>query len=214
MPKENASIYSKIALDIAVRVARGGFKEGARISGRSTLAGEYKVSPETIRRAVSLLAEMDIVSVETGAGIVIKSQVNAAKFLARFNSSKTILDLRNDITELTRKKAEIELQIASNINQIIDYSERLKNLNPIYPVEFEIPGDSHVVGKAASDLKFWQSTGATLVGIRRGDAVYISPGPQMIFLTGDIILAVGDPTMVERVREFLQGGAERDKEDI
>lgn len=204
MSKDSSSIYSKIALDIAVRIARGELKEGAKISGRSLLAGEYKVSPETIRRAISLLGEMDIVSVQTGNGIIIKSQNNASKYLERFNSTQTILGLRNDISALARQKADIEVEMMANIDKIIDYCERLKNLNPIYPIEFEIPKDSPVIGKATGDLKFWQSTGATVVGIRRNSEVIISPGPLSIFEGGDIILAVGDPSIVERVKQFLK----------
>lgn len=206
MPRDSSSIYSKIALDIAVRIARGELKEGTKISGRSILAGEYKVSPETIRRAMSLLSDMDIVSVQTGNGIIIRSQGNASKYLKRFNSSQTILDLRNDISALVRQKAEIEGEILTHIDMIIDYSERLKNLNPIYPVEFAIPAASPTIGKTTVDLKFWQNTGATVVGIRREGQVIISPGPHTAFLPGDILLAVGDDSIVERVREFLQTG--------
>lgn len=206
MSKDTSSIYSKIALDVAVRIARGELKEGTKISGRSILAGEYKVSPETIRRAMSLLSDMDIVSVQTGNGIIIQSQSNASKYLERFNSSQTILDLRNDISALSRQKAQIEVEMLSNIDKIIDYCERLKNLNLIYPIEFEIPKDSPVIGKATGDLKFWQNTGATVAGIRRKGEVMISPGPLTAFEAGDIVLAVGEASIVERVKQFLLTG--------
>ena len=43
--------YLQIALDLATRIARGELAEGSRIYGRSVMASEYGVSPETIRRA-------------------------------------------------------------------------------------------------------------------------------------------------------------------
>ena len=47
------SQYLQIALDIAQRIAKGELPEGSRIYGRSLMASEYNVSPETVRRAPS-----------------------------------------------------------------------------------------------------------------------------------------------------------------
>ncbi|HOY89775.1 MAG TPA: GntR family transcriptional regulator, partial [Bacillota bacterium] len=43
MENVESPIYSQIALDIAIRISKGEIKEGTRLSGRSILAGEYKV---------------------------------------------------------------------------------------------------------------------------------------------------------------------------
>ena len=51
------SQYLQIALDLATRIAQGELTEGSRIYGRSVLASEYGVSPETIRKALRLLAD-------------------------------------------------------------------------------------------------------------------------------------------------------------
>ena len=50
--------YLQIAVDVASRVAGGDLREGDRLYGRSVMASEYGVSPETIRRALRLLADM------------------------------------------------------------------------------------------------------------------------------------------------------------
>ena len=54
------SQYLQIALDLATRIAQGELTEGSRIYGRSVLASEYGVSPETIRKALRLLADIII----------------------------------------------------------------------------------------------------------------------------------------------------------
>ena len=56
-PKDFTEIprYEQIAVDIASKVANGEYKIGAKLYGRSTLGGQYNVSPETIRRAMALL---------------------------------------------------------------------------------------------------------------------------------------------------------------
>ncbi len=61
--------YITIAMDIAERVLKGDYIEGQRISGRSTLSGLYNVSPETVRRALTLLQEAGVVRVQPGAGV-------------------------------------------------------------------------------------------------------------------------------------------------
>ena len=55
--------YVKIAVDMAGRIYKGEFDEQEKLRGRSTLAGEYNVSPETIRRAMRLLEDMEVVTV-------------------------------------------------------------------------------------------------------------------------------------------------------
>ena len=53
--------YEKIALDIANAIYKGQYEEGEKIYGRSTLAGTYNVSPETIRRAIKILEDVGVV---------------------------------------------------------------------------------------------------------------------------------------------------------
>lgn len=65
------SQYLQIALDLATRIAQGELTEGSRIYGRSVLASEYGVSPETIRKALRLLADMKVVDVKPQSGAVV-----------------------------------------------------------------------------------------------------------------------------------------------
>ena len=53
--------YLKIAVDISARIASGDIIEGEKLKGRSVLSTEYNVSPETIRRAMSILSDKNVV---------------------------------------------------------------------------------------------------------------------------------------------------------
>lgn len=55
--------YEKIALDIAYSILNDEWEVGEMVKGRSTLSGKYSVSPETIRRALKLLEELQVVNV-------------------------------------------------------------------------------------------------------------------------------------------------------
>ncbi len=197
-------VYRKIALDIAGRICRGEFKEGDKIHGRSTLAGEYNVSPETIRRAVFLLEDMKVVTVSQGSGIYIQSKQHAHEFIGRFQNVESVGSLRADIKQLLIQKQKVEAEINNILDKIIDYSERLKNSDPISPLEIEMEDDSHLIGKTVTDTKFWQNTGATIIGIRRNRKLILSPGPYVGFEKGDSILVVGEMGILERIRKFMK----------
>lgn len=196
--------YKQIALDIASRIASGEFKEGDKIFGRSSMAGEYNVSPETIRRAIILLEDMEVVQSTLGSGVSITSRKNAHKYMESYQDKESISSLRSEVLELLQKKKAIESEIMTLIDKIIDYSERLKNTNPINPVEIPIPEGSKLVGKTVSESKFWQKSGATIIGVRRGKDLILSPGPYMEFEEGDKILAVGDTEIIERALDFMK----------
>lgn len=198
-----APIYSKIAQDMARRIYRGEFREGDRIHGRSTLAGEYNVSPETIRRAMSLLEDMEIIKVNHGSGIYVKSRDNAGKYIDSFKNKEYISELKTEIKSLVEEKQQIEKRINETMNSIIDYADRLKNTNPIIPIEIEIPDECRLLGKTVTETKFWQNTSATIVGIRREGCLILSPGPYAAFNKGDVLLVIGDSGVVNRVVNFI-----------
>ena len=53
MHSERMARYESVALAIAEQIVKGTYLPGSRLHGRSTLAGLYRVSPETIRRAIN-----------------------------------------------------------------------------------------------------------------------------------------------------------------
>ena len=73
--------YQQIAVEIASRIASEEYKVGDKIYARSSIAGQYGVSPETARRAICVLCDLEIVSSEKGSGVTIKSTENAIIFL-------------------------------------------------------------------------------------------------------------------------------------
>lgn len=196
--------YKQIALDLASRIANGELKEGTKVFGRSSLAGEYNVSPETIRRAVILLEDMEVVTASAGSGVLIDSRRNAHKFVDSYQSKESISSLREEIVALLDQKKSIEHEIMGIIDKIIDYSDRLKSTNPMNPMEIPLIPNSKLIGKSISESKFWQNTGATIVGIRRGKEIIFSPGPHMEFEQGDRILAVGDQEIIERAKNYMK----------
>lgn len=196
-------IYQQIAIDLANRIANGDFAVGDKIHGRSTLAGQYNVSPETIRRAVIILEDVGIVEVAQGSGITVKSREEAFKFIEKFKSKDSMTSIKKDIENVLNEKRKLEESLTSYVNMLIDYSERFKSSNPFAPMEIEILKESKLLGKTAAETNFWQNTGATIIGIRRENKLILSPGPYVTFNEGDIYIMIGEESSYERARNFI-----------
>ncbi|SNX53168.1 TrkA C-terminal domain-containing protein [Thermoanaerobacterium sp. RBIITD] len=195
--------YRQISLDIARKIINGDIKEGEKLYGRSELAALYNVSPETIRRAITVLKDMGVVSVLHGSGIIIKSRDLAYKYVDRFNETESLEQLQKKLEKLIKIKKRLDDDLSSIIDRIIDYTVSLKNINPFNPFEIEIKSNTKAIGKTLSELNFWQNTGGTIIGIRRGDKIILSPGPYAEIKFGDILVIVGDGDVPMKTKHFL-----------
>jgi K+/H+ antiporter YhaU regulatory subunit KhtT len=196
-------VYQQIALDLANRIAHGEFEVGTKIHGRSTLAGQYNVSPETVRRAVILLEDMGIIEVMPGSGILVKSIEESVKYIEKFKSKDSISSIKKELKNIIDDKRVLEERLTSCIDKLMDTSERFKNSNPFAPLEVEIPKSSKLVGKTIAEVNFWQNTGATIVGIRRESSLILSPGPYAIFMVSDTFIMIGEENSYERIKKFI-----------
>ena len=204
MKNINPPVYSQIALDIAMRIARGDLKENTKLFGRSLMASEYQVSPETIRRSFQLLSDMNIIQVLPNSGAIVKSRERALKYIDKYNIGKDFRTLKQELKQLMKEHESIDQRIDELVRQIFDLSERFRNINPLYTLEFEIPESSFLVNKSISELNFWQNTGATIVGIKRSEKTILSPGPYFVFAPKDILIVTGDTGIANRVEALIR----------
>ena len=206
--KTGAPIYQQIAIDLATKISNGKLQPGERISGRSTLAGYYNVSPETIRRAVSLLEEAGVVAARPQAGIEVLSQEKAVEFVHKFRDIEALTAIKNNICGLLQSITRQQVELQENVQLLIETSERYKTLNPFMPFELQVASGSLVVGQSLSSARFWNNTGATIIGIKRGEETILSPGPNTELLAGDILVFIGDDETYFRTSRFLARTAE------
>ncbi|MGE4214272.1 MAG: TrkA C-terminal domain-containing protein [Anaerotignaceae bacterium] len=195
--------YIKIALDIAKRIDSHEFTEGAKLRGRSTLACEYNVSPETIRRSASLLEDMDVIKVNEKSGILIKSSEKARVFIEKFSEKNDLNEARLTLKKLRAEKVNIEKRIDESIDILLEYTIGLKKINLSSSYEILVPEQSHILGKTTNELQFWHNTGATITAVKRGTELFISPGPYISFSVGDIVYFVCTEENFIKVQSFI-----------
>lgn len=196
--------YLNIAVDICVRIVNGDIPEGGKLKGRSVLSSEYNVSPETIRRAMSLLSDKDVVQVFPGSGIVVRSRENAVQFLKSFKDEEGVTELRDRLSKMMQNRRKLDEDIDTLTGKLIDlYKSRHSNL--IKPIEISLPDASPVIGQSIGKLEVWHNTGATILGVIRNGSVVVSPGPYFEFVEGDRVLIVGDQSVIQRFNIFING---------
>lgn len=194
--------YQEIANAIAYSIVLGEYHEGDKIHGRSTLAGRFNVSPETIRRAIAILQSEDVVGVRQGIGITVNSKKQAEKFLRSYNQKYEIHTYMEDLKELLEKRREIDRQIDSLLNKLTGYADRfISRWNDV--AEIEVSSDSNAVGRTLRELKVRELTGATVVGVVRNGNENFSPEADYILRIGDILLVVSTDEGIKKVGSLL-----------
>lgn len=196
--------YLKIAVSIAERIVSGEIPVGSRLKGRSVLSTAYGVSPETIRRALSLLADKNVVKISNGKENVVLSVAEALSFVKSFNNDSIIYGLRLSLSQAYEKRLMIDQEINDLTDQLINMY-RYKRSDIIKPVEILVPTNSHMIGKSIGNLEIWHNTGATILGIIRGEDTIVSPGPYFEFAQNDTLIIVGDSNVIERINAFVNG---------
>ncbi|AYV34946.1 TrkA C-terminal domain-containing protein [Erysipelothrix rhusiopathiae] len=205
MTQKKQARYQQIALDIAARIARNDLREGERISGRSILSSEYGVSPETIRRAMSLLEEVEVVHVANNYGVIIGSKESAIAYLDSFSSVTDVTQLKHRLNALMDKRHEIDEEIRTIISQIVDLSGRFSFSDPLKRFEFTLHSGSKLIGQTIGSSAFYQTTKMTIIALNRQGTMILSPGPDAIFEENDVLVVVGHVADVVKVEMLVQG---------
>lgn len=196
------SVYQSIALDIAKKIMNGDFPVGAKLSGRSLLSCQYSVSPETIRKSVALLRSAAVVQVSQGKEISVLSRENAGYFI-EVNSSVISGLLQEELELLFAKKQQMDKQFEVMFSKTMSFSDKLKSIQALIPEEMNISDKSPIIGKPLHEIALWRHTGATLVAIRRGGELIVSPDPETIILENDRLLVVGSGGAYQKVADYI-----------
>lgn len=200
-----APVYSQIALDIAMRISRGEIQESTKLYGRSVLASQYGVSPETIRRAIKILEDVQIVKTHESKGSEVISKEKAKEYVNKFSELNDIRVKQRELKELLDELGKLSQEINEIASSIVRINEHFTVTSPFVPYEEVIPETSPLIGKTLGEVRFWQQTNATVIAIRRGDQIILSPGPYATLMAKDIIIYIGDAKSVEAVISFIKG---------
>ena len=196
--------YQRIAADIAQDIVQGKYTVGQRLSGRTNLSGLYSVSPETIRKAVSVLQDMSIVRATKGSGVEVLSVENARAFSEQYGKARTLDDIKREIAQTARHQQAYLVEMMQSIERLMSLTERYDTINQFLPFKILLTSEALHLGQNLSELNFWHATGATVIAIARKERMILSPGPYATLEAEDILYFVGEQACFERVHSFFK----------
>jgi len=113
-------------------------------------------------------------------------------------------DASDRLKALLAESAEVNRRMADTVSALVKGQDTFAAAGqPLPNYEVPVPKDSPLIGKSIGELKFWQSTGGTIVAIRRGQTVILSPGPYAELYSGDVIILVGSPSAAEAAHRLV-----------
>lgn len=197
IPHSKSARYIKIAVDIATCIARGEYREGQKILGRSSLAGRYNVSPETIRRALAVLDERKIVQMQPGVGVIVCSQTAAENYLAEYGQRQILEDIQKGLNNYLQERRKLDQKIAQLTNELLEYTFKMATrYQRIH--EFRVEDNSPLIGKSLKEVEFRTLTGGTILSISRNGKEIVSPDANTIIKKDDVLTVVGPQESIEQ----------------
>ena len=195
--------YQQIAVDIASRIAEGYNPEGSKINACSALAGQYAVSPETARRAICVLVDLDIVTSEKGSGITVISYENALKFIKQYKDVRTINEIKEKMLNSVKLQKEEMENLNGYLTELLARIENLRSVNPFMPYQITVSARTPHLNQTVGNIRFWQQTSATIIALKHKNKLMVSPGPYAVLRENDVLYFIGEDSVQERVKAFL-----------
>ena len=158
---------------------------------------------KTARRAIHILVDLGIVSSKKGMGITIQSAQKALKYVEQNQSISTLIDLKKEMAlSVARQKKELDF-FNEKMVELVERTENLRSENPFIPYQLVLEENAQQLDKSIGELPLWEYTQATIVAIRRGENLIISPGPYESLKVDDTIFYFGKVDTPPKVKTVL-----------
>lgn len=195
--------YQKISITLIDRIASGYYQEGQKLSIRSDITSEFKVSPETARKAVNYLVKLGIMHSYHGSGTVVASKDRALQYIKNNKDEIVIDQLHTEIVQSLSEQQQSWKIFQQKVTQLIDHSHQMRLNNPFNPFEIYLDSTANYLGRSIESLNLWQETHATLVALERQDKLILSPNPNSQLKEKDILYFVGEPQTIAIIKDFF-----------
>ena len=195
--------YQQIAVAIAERIVENRYQVGQKIHARSTLASNFNVSPETARKAINVLVDLEIMDVRHGSGAYIASKEKAQAFVEQYQDVQSIQEIRQDILDSVERQQQELDNFSDLLNTLVQQTKKVHHMSPFVPFELQLTEQAQHLEKSINELNIWQATGATIIAIQTTEELLLSPGPYAKFSAGNTIYFVGNELALQRMTNFF-----------
>ena len=142
----------------------------------------------------------------TGGGrrVSVVSQRSGERDLALFDEDDP--DASTDSISLTDDEAAALAELLGASIALSRLSALDDKAVGLYTEEISLPLGSGFVGRPMGDTKARTLTSSSIVAISRGSQVLPSPGPEVLFEQGDVIVAVGTRKGLDALSKLIDHG--------
>jgi TrkA domain protein len=106
---------------------------------------------------------------------------------------------------LTDEESDVLAELLGSSVVLARLSRLTDEVDGVYTEQIGLPAGSPYASRRLGDTAARTRTRASIVAVIRGRAVLPSPGPEFQFAGGDIVVAVGTRTGLDRLSEILAG---------
>jgi|JTFO01.1.fsa_nt_gb K+/H+ antiporter YhaU regulatory subunit KhtT len=198
---EHISRYEEIAYLIAKRIVSGNIKENDKLKGRSLISSEYNVSSETVRKAMQLLSNYNVVTVKERSGIYVLSNTHAKAYIKHFEHQRSNKNAVQEAAKLLEQSAKINQQLEKKFKQIVSIYE--KDVFPFPYFIYEIHDDSPFVNKTIESLNFYDQTGGMIIAAEYQNILTQIPSPETKLKAQMTLYILGDKTIKDKTFHFF-----------
>ncbi|AND79978.1 GntR family transcriptional regulator [Streptococcus pantholopis] len=195
--------YQQVAVGIAERIVAGKYRVGEKIKSRSTLASNFNVSPETARKAINILVDLDIAEVKHGSGVTIISKERAQEFLKNYEMTNSLSQIKKEIRAGISQQQKDLKHLSGLVDSLISQNRFLNKKFPFEPYELQLDADCAHFGTPLGELNLWQATGATIIAIEHQGELLLSPGPYAVLEKEDAVYFIGDELSYSRMQNVF-----------
>jgi TrkA domain protein len=138
---------------------------------------------------------------EAGRRVGVVSHRNGERDLVLFDPEDP--DATTDQISLTDDEADALAEILGAslvLGQLAGLREQAAGL---LTEQISLPADSPYVGRRLGDTKARTRTGVSIVAVLREGSLIASPGPELIFNAGDVVVAVGTHRGLDALTRLL-----------
>jgi K+/H+ antiporter YhaU regulatory subunit KhtT len=199
---EHISRYEEIAYLIAKRIVSGDIKENDKLRGRSLLSSEYNVSSETVRKAMLLLSNHQVVDVKERSGIYVSSMSHAKDYIKHFEHHRSNKNIVLETKNLLEQSFKINQQLEKKFKQMVHTYE--KDVFPFQYFTCDISEDSKYIGKTLDALNFYEQTGGLIFAIEEDGILTQVPSPKTMINAGMTLYILGDKDVKSKTSELIK----------
>lgn len=201
---KNIPKHVQIAYEIALKIKNNILQEGDKLRGRNLAATEYKVSPETVRKALAVLQQKGVVIVKEKSGAYVLSKEYAIDYVTSVKEDMTLAKHVDNIKNLLKESKQISKQIEQEFRRI-DLTKRTSTTDlPFDIFSYKIDNLCPLIGKSIQECDFFHQTGSTLFGLIKNGEVISSVPQSTIINSGDILFFSGDENKKAKTLSYIK----------